>query len=148
MHCNQRHAASPRSLPSRRTTSVRGITLVELLVSIGVLAMLVAVVLPALAAVRAAAQRTQCGNNLRQLALATQHFHTASETLPTYWGYFPTTGPRRLHGSWIVHILPFLEHATAHARMAAGPATTVTETTTQVLVTPASPAGEPLGLNG
>ena len=56
MHCNQRHAASPRSLPSRRTTSVRGITLVELLVSIGVLAMLVAVVLPALAAVRAAAQ--------------------------------------------------------------------------------------------
>lgn len=135
-------ATSPRTRRHARRPA-RGITLVELLVSIGVLALLVALLLPALASVRAASARTQCRNNLKQLALATQHFHTANETLPTYWGYFPTTGPRRLHGSWIVHILPFLEQATTHARMAAGPSTTVTETATQVLVTPASPDYKP-----
>jgi len=118
-------------------------TLVELLVSIGVLALLVALLVPVLSSIRAAARRTQCGNNLKQLALAAQHFHTANETLPTYWGYFPTTGPRRLHGSWIAHVLPFLEQATTHARMTAGPATTVTETIRQTLVTPASPDYRP-----
>jgi len=121
----------------------RGITLIELLVTIGVIGLLVAVLLPALASVRAAAQRTQCGNNMRQLAVALQHFHAANETLPTYWGGFPTTGERRLHGSWIVHVLPFLEQTATHARMAAGPATTVTETISQVLVTPASPDYRP-----
>ena len=143
MACNRRAALTPCRFRRCRPRRFRGITLVELLVSIGVLVLLVALLMPALAAVRSAARRTQCGNNLKQLALATQHFHMANETVPTYWGYFPTTGPRRLHGSWIVHILPYLEQATSHARMAAGPATTVTETITQVLITPASPDYKP-----
>jgi len=121
----------------------RGVTLVELLVAVGVVATLVALLLPSIAGARAAARRLQCGNNLRQLGLAVQNFHTTNESLPTYWGYFPPTGPRRLHGSWLAHALPFLEEAGSHARMTAGPATTVVESVTQVLVTPASPDYRP-----
>lgn len=143
MSRNSDRTVAPRAMPGRRRPSARGVTLVELLVSIGVLAVLVALLMPALASVRAAARRTQCANNLKQLALATQHFHEANGTLPTYWGYFPNTGPRRLHGSWIVHVLPFIEHAATHDRMAAGPAKIVTDTSTQVLVAPASPDYKP-----
>ena len=143
MPCNEDRVPARRHLTGGNDSSIRGITLVELLVSIGVLVLLVALLMPALASVRAAARRTQCGNNLKQLALAAQHFHAANETLPTYWGYFPTTGPRRLHGSWIVHLLPFLDQTATHARMAAGPATTITDTSTSVLVTPASPDYKP-----
>jgi len=118
-------------------------TLVELLVAIAILSLLVGLLLPAIGNARASSRRVQCGNNLKQLALATQQFHAAHGTLPTYWGYFPSTGPRRLHGSWIVHLLPFIDQATTYDRMAAGPATTVTESSSSVLVTPASPDYRP-----
>lgn len=108
-----------------------------------VLAVLAALLVPAIGGVRAAAQRTQCANNLRQLGIAAQHFHTLNESLPTYWGYFPNTGPRRLHGSWIAHLLPFLEEEASHARMRAGPATTIVDSAQQILVTPASPDYRP-----
>jgi len=115
-----------------------GVTFIELLVTIGALMLIVALLLPAINAVRGAARRVGCGNNLRQLSLAAHHFHEANGSLPTFWGSYPAKGPRRLHGSWIVHLLPFLDQVSCHARMADGPATIVVESSTQVLVTPAS----------
>ena len=54
----------------------RGFTLVELLVVIGIIAMLIAILLPVLSKASAAARRTVCQSNMRQLAMAVMTYNT------------------------------------------------------------------------
>ena len=90
----------------------RGFTLIELLVVISIIGVLVALLLPAVQAAREAARRTQCINNIKQLSLATQNYHSTH-------GLFPMSSVNgNGHGlgqTCFTLILPYLEQKPLHA---------------------------------
>jgi prepilin-type N-terminal cleavage/methylation domain-containing protein len=102
---------------------VHGFTLVELLVSIAVIGILIALLLPAVQQAREAARRTQCTNNLKQLGVALHNFESSHNALPpagtfasaddvlkVEWGYLQAIDLRSgTNYSWMVKLLPFFE---------------------------------------
>lgn len=93
-----------------------GFTLVQLIVCVAILAVLLAMVVPAVQSVRESARRLECQNNLRQMGLALQNHHAAEGALPSFYNGSALAYPLRewdlfhMH-SWQVMLLPQLEQA-------------------------------------
>lgn len=97
-----------RSLQSRR-----GFTLIELLVVIAIIAILIALLLPAVQQAREAARRTQCKNNLKQLALAMHNYHDVYLMFPPSYNIKQQSAQNPvLQGSllgWTTFLLPYID---------------------------------------
>jgi prepilin-type N-terminal cleavage/methylation domain-containing protein/prepilin-type processing-associated H-X9-DG protein len=89
----------------------RGFTLVELLVVIAIVGVLVGLLLPAVQASRAAARRSSCWNNMRQIGVATHLFANS------HHGEFPQNvhakKPDGPETSWVYTLGPFVEEVEA-----------------------------------
>ena len=89
-------------------------TLVELLVVVAIIGILIAMLLPAVQAVREAARNTQCKNNIRQIALAAMSYESANMRFPpgllfeSIDSQTDTDGTPQEMGI-LVHLLPFIE---------------------------------------
>lgn len=92
-----------------------GFTLVELLVVIAIIGILIGMLLPAVQAVRSAARRTSCSNNVRQIALALHNYESAHLKFPVNQiGAGKSNGLGGFesgHYSWLVSLLPQLEQS-------------------------------------
>lgn len=114
MPTNRRSQAACLTLDARH-----GLTVLELLITIGIITVLMALLLPAVHSARESARRIQCRNNMRQIGLALHQHHETTGSLPRGWtlkeGTFFASG-------WAASILPWLEQSALHVRVSTSPA--------------------------
>jgi prepilin-type N-terminal cleavage/methylation domain-containing protein len=120
--------SSPLRLPCFRCDrrSLPAFTLIELLVVIAIIAILAAMLLPALAQAKDKAKAIACGNNLRQLIMATTIYEDEQKALTIG---FPS-GNESVNSIWYMTLQPYL-----------GRSSTTVVQTNKVFMCPSSPIG-------
>jgi prepilin-type N-terminal cleavage/methylation domain-containing protein len=114
-------------------------SLVELLVVIAIIAVLVALLVPAVQKIREAANRVQCANNVKQVALAVHSYHDAHRKLPNLCNWYSTSANLAegswnggtscddgAAGTWLVHLLPYVEQLPLYQQMFCSDQTPIT----------------------
>jgi prepilin-type processing-associated H-X9-DG protein/prepilin-type N-terminal cleavage/methylation domain-containing protein len=83
-------------------------TLIELLVTIAIIALLVGLILPAVQKVRESANAIKCKNNLHQIGLALAQYHDGHGSFPpgVSWANGKDPFP---HMTWLTRLLPYIE---------------------------------------
>ncbi|MEZ6131031.1 MAG: DUF1559 domain-containing protein [Planctomycetaceae bacterium] len=104
----------------RRRSS--GFTLIELLVVIAIIAILIALLLPAVQQAREAARRTQCKNNLKQVALAFHNYHDVFKMFPPAASIagVGVNMDRVDAWGWPLRLLPYIDQANLAQQIGVG----------------------------
>ena len=97
-----------------------GFTLVELLVVVGAIAVLIALLLPAVQQAREAARRSQCKNNLKQLGLAVHNYHDTHRCFPPEMISPPAPASMNFSWGWGAIILPYVEQPGLYGQLRPG----------------------------
>jgi len=91
--------------------------LIELLVVIAIISLLVALLLPAIQRVRAAADRMNCGSNMRQIGIALHNYHNDYNCLPASgWTIVTTSNPSGKFCGWRAVLSPYIEQDNIRAK--------------------------------
>jgi prepilin-type N-terminal cleavage/methylation domain-containing protein len=125
-----------------------GLTLVELLIVVAIIAVLLGLILPAAQKVREAGNRTKCLNNMRQLCRATQLLNDASRRLPGVTGQFPNADPGSLsqNASVFWFLLPYTDQSSLYTKGYA--AAVGMPTSVRTYLCPSDKTGNGVGPNG
>lgn len=103
-------ANSRQEAPANTPTHRHGFSVIKICLAIAIVAISVALFLPATRNVRPAAYRSQCKNNLKQIGLALHNYHDEYQAFPP--AYTVDADGKPLH-SWRTLILPYMEQKAA-----------------------------------